>query len=340
MSKEKKHRKHYDFASADLIFYIWQNRIPLLIITALAAVCSVIVSLAITPLFRSTVTMFPATNVSVAKNLISESFMGRESIYEIGTEEQAEHLMQILNSEQIKSRIIAKYNLMEHYKIDPGSDFPRTRLAAKFRKNIKFRRTEYMSVIIDVLDKDPDMAANIANDIASLTDTVFNHMLRQRAYDAYLLVQNEYFSMIKNLQHIQDSLDQIRQLGVNNYETQAERYYEAYGKAVLDGNPRAINALEQKIKTISKYGGAYVSLSYQEKFESERLSSIRQRYTEAKMEAEQDLPHKFIVDSAVSAEKKSYPKKMIIVLVSTFATFLLALITLIIVDNLNLKKEA
>ena len=192
-----------------------------------------------------------------------------------------------------------------------------------------------MSVVIEVMDENPQMAADIANDIAELTDTVFNAMLKQRSYESFILVQKEIDDLNKGIKIIRDSLDFIRKMGVNNYETQAERYYEAYGKALLEGNTRAVDILEQKINTISKYGGAYVSLSYLEEYELERLSRIRQKYAEARLEMDQSLPHKFIVDRAFRAEKKAYPKKSMIVMLSTFSAFLFGLIVLIILENLK-----
>ncbi len=339
MGKEKKHGQHYDFASTDLLLYTWNKRNPLMFITCIAAILSIISSLTITPLFKSRVIMFPATNASVSKNLISDNYSGRESIYEIGTEEQSEQLLQVLNSDEVRNRVIEKFRLMEHYEIDPGSRFPLTKLYARYKKNIHFRRTEYMSVMIEVLDKDPQVAADIANDIAALTDTVFNKMLKKRAYDAFLLVQKEYDDMVLNLKLIRDSLDLIQNMGVNNYLSQADRYYEAYGKALLGGNSSVLQDLDQKLKIISKYGGAYVSLSYQQEYETERLSRIKQRYAEAKLEVEQTLPHKFIVDNAYKAEKKSYPKKSVIVIISSIAAFLMALIILIIADNLKQKLK-
>jgi len=340
MVKGKRSSEYYDFSSTDILLFIWEKRAPLLFISILTAILSILISFTITPMFKSMVVIFPTTNASVSRSLISDNYTGRESIYEIGTEEQSEQLMQILYSEEVRSRIIKKFDLMNHYNIDPESRYPKTKLYSQYKKNIRYRRTEFMSVIIEVFDKDPQIAADIANDIAALTDTVFNNMLRQRSTEAFLLVQKEYNDMIKNLQDIKDSLDFIRSMGVNNYIAQAERYYEAYGKALLENNSRALGILNQKINTISKWGGAYVSLSFQEEFESERLSRIKQRYTEAKLEVEQSLPHKFIIDSAYRAEKKSYPKKSIIVIISTFSAFLISLILLIVLENLRFKKKA
>jgi len=52
-----------------------------------------------------------------------------------------------------------------------------------------FRLTEYMSVEISVMDRDPDLSASIANDISDLVDTVYNSMKKERAAEALRLVR-------------------------------------------------------------------------------------------------------------------------------------------------------
>ncbi len=337
MAKEKKRKLKYDFASVDLLFYIREKRIPLGIITAAAFIISIFISLTITPLFKASVVMFPTTGVSVSKSLLADNYSGRYSIYEIGEEEQAEKMLQVLYSEEIRERITQKYKLMEHYGIDAETRFPKTKLYAKFKSNIRFRRTPYMSVIIEVMDKDPQMAADIANDISMLIDTVFNRMLKQRSIEAYQLVEKEYNELEDNMRKMQDSLALLRKLGINDYETQAERYHEALGKAILEGNNTAVRQLEDKLRLLSRYGSQYVSLRDQLENETLRLSKMKQKYTEARLEAEQTLPNKYIIDSAYKAEKKAYPKKSIIVIISTISSFLVGLTGLIIADRFHKK---
>jgi len=337
MANEKKQQQQYDFSSTDLLIYMWDKRVPLILVTFLAVVASIIISFTITPKFKSTVVMFPTTSTSISKNLLSNNYSGRYSVYEIGEEEQSERLMQILNSEEIRSKIIDKYNLMEHYEIDSASKFPMTQLYAEFSSNINFRQTEYLSVVVEVMDKDPQMAADMANDIAAMVDTVYNGMLKERAIEAFQLVKKEYDDLLTNMKVLRDSIDRIRGLGINNYWAQAERYHEGYAKAVVEGNVRAQKIFENKLEVLSKYGGDYEVLREVLQQESQRLSQMNQRYQEARLEAEQNLPHKFIVDSAFKAEKKAYPKKSIIVIISTLAAFLITLITLIIIDNLKSK---
>lgn len=337
MAKKKHPENKYDFSSTDLLVYIWHKRVQLIAISFIAAIASILISFTITPKYRSTVIMFPTSSASVSRNLLSDNFSAQSNLYAIGEEEESEQLMQILNSAEIRDRIIKKYNLAEHYEIDTTSKFPLTQLYAEYKSNIKFSLTEYLSVVVDVLDKDPQMAADIANDIASLVDTVYNQMIRQRSLNAMLLVEDEYNIAKENVKELQDSIFKIRALGINEYERQSERLYEGLAQAINEDNPRAVKMFEKRLNLLSEYGGHYANLREQVNMEIQRMQRMKQRYQEARIEAEQKLPHKFLVESAVKAEKKAYPKKSIIVIISTLAAFLLTLITLILTENIKRK---
>ena len=67
--------------------------------------------------------------------------------------------------------------------------------------------------------------------------------------------------------------------------------------------------------------------------ESERLRDLTAKYIEAKTETELTLSNIFILDKAYRAEKKAYPKKSIIVMASTFATFILAVVLFLFFES-------
>ncbi len=335
----KNNLQRYNFSSVDLLIYMWEKKWILISVSVVAAVISIIASFQITPKFRSTVVMFPTTNASVSKSLLSTNYSGRQTVYDFGEEEQAEQLLQVLNSEPVKNRIIEKYDLMKHYDIEPDSKYPFTRLYAEYNSNISFRMTQYMSVMIEVMDKDPQMAADIANDISALVDTVFNGMVKSRAVDALALVEREYHEAQLNVEGIQDSLQALGKKGVNNFGAQAERYYQAYANALANGKLDGAERIKKEMHVLSQYGGTYLLLVSRLNYETQRLADLRQRYREARVEVDQNLPYKFIVDPAFKAEKKTYPRKSIIVIVSTVSAFLLALILLIITDSIRERLE-
>jgi len=314
---DNKPQNSYNFSSVDLLIYIWRKRWILGTVGFIAAAASIVISLMITPMFKASVIMFPATNVMVSKELLVQNFSG-ENVHGFGEEEQAEQLLQVLNSEPIRTRIIEKYNLMEHYEIDPEGKYPMTELFEQYRSNINFRLTEYMSVEIEVMDKEPEYAAFIANDISDLVDTVYNSMIKDRAWEALRLVEREFRDAEETLVLLRDSLDLVS----SQLSTE------------IDAGDDPTDII---IRALSENGALYFSMINLVRNQSQIVAGLSLRYKEARLEAEQDLPYKFVVERAYPPEKKAYPNKSLIVIVSTFASLLLALIILIVIDNVKAR---
>ena len=330
-------KKEVDFNSSNIILYIWQWKKVFIIVGAISVVMSVLFSSPwfITPKFKSTVVMFPTSTNSISKVLLSHNVYGRQDVLEFGEETQAEQMLQMLNSTKIKERIIEKYNLAEHYNINPDGKYRMTKLHKSFDNNISFKRTEYMAVQITVMDKDPQMAADIANDIADLLDSVKNEMQRERALQAFKIVESEYLALVEETKWKEDSLEQLRKLGIYDYDSQVETLGEQYAIALSKANMKGAQAIEKELDNLAKYGGAFLSLKEKLLAEQKQLAALQEKYKEAKVDAEMSLPHKFMVDRAYKAERKTYPVRWLIVAVSLFASLLLALISIIAYDTLS-----
>ncbi|MFO8054449.1 MAG: Wzz/FepE/Etk N-terminal domain-containing protein [Bacteroidales bacterium] len=339
---EENRLKNKDFESTNFIVFLWKWKYTLLIVTLAAAITAAIFSapMFITPKYEAKVVMFPSSTSSISKSLISEHRGTAKDIMEFGEEEQAEQMLQILNSNRIQNKVIEKYNLLDHYDIKPDAKYKQTRLYEEYGDNINFKRTEYMAIEIKVLDKDPQMAADIANDISRLYDSVKTSMQRQRAYKAYRLVEQEYHELKNEVESKEDSLNKLRTLGIHDYESQSERLTEELAKQLAKGNQPAINRLSEKLDVLGKYGGAYVSIRDELEFEKKELSRIKTKYEEAKMDAHANLPHKFVVEEAYPPERKTYPIRWLIVVVSALAAFILSLMVIIIMQTIrNLNEQ-
>ncbi|MBE0640691.1 MAG: hypothetical protein IH599_01565, partial [Bacteroidales bacterium] len=333
MTEQSAERIDFDSTGFILFMYRWRRLIIGAVLIAILG--SVIFSSPwfLPPKFKSTVVMFPVSSNSISKALLSENFGGKTDILEFGEEEQAEQMLQMLGSNRIRESVIRTYDLMQHYGIDTGSRYSYTRLYREYDRNISFRRTEFMAVEISVLDTDPQMAANIANLIAALLDSTKNEMQRQRAEKAYRIVEAEYLNMRRQVQEMEDSLTYLRQQGVHDYESQAEMINQQLAIEIARGNTAGIRALEEKLDMLATYGGPYVSLRDELEHEKKQLSLIKAKYEEAKVDAEQELPQKFLVNTAYKAEKKSYPIRWLIVSVTTILVFILVIFILVLVEN-------
>jgi uncharacterized protein involved in exopolysaccharide biosynthesis len=91
------------------------------------------------------------------------------------------------------------------------------------------------------------------------------------------------------------------------------------------------------IGALSENETNYISMMNLIRYETALVTDLSLKYKEARLEAEQTLSHKFVVEQAYPSEKKAYPRKSLIVIVSTFASLLFALIMLIIIDNIRAR---
>jgi uncharacterized protein involved in exopolysaccharide biosynthesis len=321
--------------STNLIYFFYTWRKPILTVGLFAAIISGIISFVIPERFRSTVIMFPATTSSLSKALLTENPSAKQDVLLFGQEEEAEQMLQILNSDEIRDKVCRKFHLMQHYKIDTTDRYKRTRLFEEFQNNITFRRTEFMSVKVEVLDINPDTAAHIANCIAQLLDTTTTRMQRERASKAYRIVEKEYLTKVHDVRAIADSMNHLNEKGMYDYESQSEVTSEQYAIAISRGDERAMKSLQEKLEIISRYGSAYLAVRDNLTLQTKQLNMLKTKFEEAKVDAEQEIPHKFIVNNAFPAEKKSYPVRWIIVTGSTLSAMLISIICIIILDSIN-----
>lgn len=333
-----------DFDSSNIVIFLYKWRKPLFIVILAALICSWFFSLPwfITPKYKSTVILFPASINSVSKALLTEHSQKGEDLMSFGEDEQAEQLMQILNSNRIRDRVIRQFNLMEHYGISSEVKYRYSRLFDEYERNISFRRTPFMAVQITVYDTDPQLAADIANTIAALLDSTKNEMQHNRASQGLAIVEQEYSVLKDEVNEIVDSLVVLGKLGINDVEYQSQVLNQQMAIAIMGGNTHAQKELQKRLDVLGKYGGIYLSLKNALEFKTEQLTLLQSRLKEAKVDAQEQIPQKFIVSDAYKAEKKSYPVRWLIMLVSTLTALFLTIIVIMVTEKIqaaNARKK-
>lgn len=332
------------YNSKYLLRLLVEYRKCVLIVLIAAALLAVFFSssLFITPLYKSTAILYPTSSNSISKVLISTTFQSKKDILEFGESEQTEQMLQVLNSNRIRDKVIERYHLMEHYGIKSNSRYPYTRLNKLYDSRISFRRTEYNAVRITVLDSDPALAAQMANDIAELFDSTMNAMQKEVAIRAFNLVESEYNSLCEEMAVLEDSLNTLRSLGVFDYESQVEMLSQQLAVELGKGNAQGVKNIQNYLDILAQYGGAYYAISERLDHDRLQLSLVKTKYEEAKVDATENVPHKFVVTSAFKAEHKSYPIRWMIVTITVLATFILIILLLSILDRYGnfFRKEA
>lgn len=312
-----------------------EYRKPVFIILVIAALFAIVFSMPffITPLYKSTAIIYPTSSNSISKVLISTTYQSEKDIMNFGEDEQTEQMLQVLNSNRVRDKVIERFDLMNHYDIKADSEYPYTKLNKLYDSRIKFRRTEYNAVKITVLDADAALAAQMANDITEIFDSTMNQMQKEVATQAFRLVEDEYNTLCAEMAQLEDSLNTLRKLGVFDYESQVEMLSQQLAIELGKGNTQGVSNIQKQLDIIAEYGGA--SYAINERLDNDRLqlSLVKSKYEEAKVDATEYIPHKFVVTSAFQAERKTYPVRWIIVTVTLLSTFLLLILCIVVFDR-------
>ena len=320
--------KSNEFDSIDLMSFLWKSKKILIILGISAIIISSIVSLLMQEMYLSAVTLFPTKSSSVT---FSETISENQSVTQFGDEADAEKMLQILESAQVRDKIIDTYDLMKHYDIDTTSHLRQTYLIDKYYDNITFNRNKNGAVLIKVLDPSPDTAALIANHIAELFDSTKNEIIHQRAIIEFEIKKRKLIKLQNEMNYLRDTMSKISSLGVATNEA-----YQGVTNAMIAAkDEKTKNKYLKKIEVTEKYGPLLTSFQVRTTSVARRLAVMETSYEQSESAAKSIISHKFVVELARAAEKKKYPIRWLIVVLSTLATLFFTVITLLFVEKLR-----
>lgn len=174
----------YDRGVTVAFFRRWWK--VLLIVFVVAAAVSVAASFCVTPRYKSSVILFPTNSNRLSKAITANRYSLDYMDY--GIERDCEYTIQILLSQSMEDAVCKRFNLMEHYGISSDDPHKLFKLHEAYRSYVSVKRTEYLGVEVGVLDVDPQYASDIANFIAANYDTLCQQIHRDRAADAFRIM--------------------------------------------------------------------------------------------------------------------------------------------------------
>lgn len=145
----------------------------------------------ITPLYKSSAILYPA-------NIVSEIDASPTEI-----------MLQFLESEIIKLRVIKELDIQKHYKISDKDKEKLSKTIKKFEKRVKIRKSQYEAVKIEVYDKDPAKARNIVIAIISEYNNLSLTTHRKNAKEVLNIKKTIYEYSIIELDSINNSLNTL-----------------------------------------------------------------------------------------------------------------------------------
>jgi uncharacterized protein involved in exopolysaccharide biosynthesis len=297
----------------------WKKHI--IVIAVVSAVISGGASYLITPLFKSTAILYPI------------------NISEFSDENQTEQMLQVISSNDVKRKLINRLNLYKHYKINIKDKYHETYIFYRLNKNISFNKTKYEALRITVLDKDPQIAKSIADELISLyTEKV--QLLHRQKYKEFLdIKKKEMRNKANEIDSLENRINFLREkYSILDYEIQVKELTRSY-YSLLDKSPNKAKDVKEILDNLRKYGGEFKKLDKLIIEERENFLELKKKCEELEIEYNKDITYAQIIEAPFPADKKSTPIRWLIVLLSVIGTIGLFIIGISIIESKNLIKN-
>lgn len=330
----------FNLNGTNLVQMVWQRRLIFVIIGIVAFISSLVVSLLITPQFKSTAILVPATATQASKDVFVPSRAKGFTVF--GDDEEVEHLLQVLSSETLRRSIILKHNLFEYYGIHPNEAHAWHKVNEIYDGNISFRPSRYRSVRIEVYDNHPEMAATLANSIVVTADSLMRASKSEVAQKALEILEMHYRMALSDAYTTDDSLTRVMRDGVINLTYQTKEFTKTYSQALASGNISAAQRIQKELDNLADNGAVFTRYIYEIQYRSLQIKDMHESLQILRAEAQGAIPSQFVIDWAFPSDKKAKPKKAVIVIVSTMAALFFSVFLLVLFDffRTSLKPPA
>ena len=297
------------FNNTPLLKAVFKWKWHIVVITIVAAVCGAIFSgpTFITPKYKSEAIVYPG------------------GMSEFSDETYTEQMLQIMESQEIMDSVVEIFNLMDHYEINPNYKYAKTVLIGEYRDRVSISKTPYDAVKIKVLDKDPEMAYAMVNEIIRLYNVRFNEIHKSKKWEYVRMYQKNLAQKYNFIDSLKRELAQITSDGdMLNYLYLSKGNSIAYFSQGNNNNSENIANAIALVELITNETAAY--------------SEIRLEYDEELRQAEGDMTYLNIVSRPFVADKKAYPVRWVIVALCGIGAFLMSILTVAAIEKLSIKE--
>ncbi len=310
---------------------------------------SVGISFLIPSWYKATASILPPKEQDLLSGLggassLLKGLSGSKSLGALSKGQAGYNYFAILRSRSASEKVIQKFGLMEEYDIS-DNDIDKT--IKELTENTRFETQEEDNITIEVFDKSPVRAAEMANYYVTLLNEMSIALGTHEAMNNRVFIEKRLEQCYTDLRKAEDELKRFQEkTGViiiqdeknSNISAYAELYAIKAKKeievAVLKRNVTPdnsllqqtkieLNELTKKLESFPRTGLEGLRLYREVAIQQKILEFVLPIYEQSKVDEQKDVPILLVLDHAVPPVKKDKPKRLIIIGFSCF--FALAL---------------
>ena len=285
--------------------------------------------------------------------------------YIYGTDNDLDRLFSLSTSSELYNYLINKYDLYNHYDIDPEGKKAQVKIRLKLNDLYQTLKTEYGAINLSVEDKDPVLARDMANDAREKINELSQRMVKAsqlqtiKSFDENLLekqtksiILNDSLSKEKEKYKIYNSRSQgeiyaeIITTTSSNMEalkSEIDMYKNSRVRGAADsvrikrikytGSEKRLSSLEKKAKLFNSGVSVVEKLTQELSRLNDQISLDKER--KRQLEASYKAPYSalLLVEAAETPLDKSRPRRTILLAMIGLAALLLSILIAFLVEN-------
>ncbi len=264
----------------------------------------------IKPKFKSSATVYPA------------------NIVVFSDESETEQMLELIQSTDIKFKVIESFELFDHYEISKDDNNYIAKVIKAFDGNVSFQKTPNEAIVITAVDEDPEIASDMVDSIISFYNLMVLELNIKKSQEIVKIYGREVTKKSHEVDSLGDVLKTLRtEYGLLDMSTQVEKYTEAIymGKSLDEardvlGNWKEFGAEYHKVDSLFFYAISDLHVN-------------KTIYEKATRDAHKVQTYAHVISKPFPADKKTSPVRWLIVLFSVIGAFLAGTIVIALIEG-------
>ncbi len=307
------------FDNRRVLDIVWNRRLHFIITGTIAVVLAALFSspFFITPKYKSSSRLYP----------INLDVMSEES--------ESEQMVEVINSVDIKLKMIEAFSLDRVYKMSRDNPSYLTDILGIYNSNVSARKTEFETVEIEILDEDPVRAKNMCDSLIHFYNRKVRDMHAVKSWEMVEILNNNMALRQKERDSVMHLLNGYREnYEILNFQLQVPEVTRGYMRALAEGRENTSGTREIKRIYENMMSKGAESLILENRFNRllKTIDSLKFLYDINISEAQKVITYSHIVENPLVPDKKAYPVRWLIVVFSLFSALFVALLVFMAID--------
>lgn len=314
--------KPYNLIDALRVLLKW--KFPIITFIVVASIGGVILAFVLPVYYQSQVLFYPTNPARTESSVLFSDQTSEFAADFSGTKNDINRLLTIATSSPVIDFMVNHFDLANHYGYDTSAaSYKRYKVTEEFKKNYTVLKTENGAIEINIIDTDPQKAADMVNMAAEMIDKLNNGSLQENKESVTLMFSKSYADKVAEVGMLADTLAKLKD----------EYNLEIVSSGSPEGLPLVKGSNAQVVETFK------VLLKRQENAVMD-LNKVKSLYDRNQSAASAKISSMFIIEKGYPAEKKVKPIRWVICLTVTLLSIFLAIAGALLIERMQyIKRE-